>query len=380
MRLVTVALAVCAGVPLAAGQAVDYGTQAGPPDSATVRATMGIPSTTDVRGQRDTVGFASTADQMARVWELAASPPLPELADAVVAPGVAGVICPHDDYVYAGRVYRRVLPLVTARTVVLVGVFHGYRRFGVHDRLVFDTYRAWRSPDGEIPVSPMRDELLAALPAGLAVADAAMHDAEHSLEALAYWLRHVRPDLEIVPILVPDASFARFQELADALTVALSQAMERRGWRLGRDLAVAISADAVHYGPDFDHTPFGDGGVEAYVRACARDRDILARYLSGPLSDDLARAFFAACVDPERPGTYRLTWCGRFSIPLGLMVTTRLAARTAAGQAVAVPIAYATSVGWPEVAARDTGLGDTAPANLYHFVGYPGVAISLATP
>ena len=71
--------------------------------------------------------------QMAASWELSASPPAPERLGAAPAGRVAGVICPHDDYLYAGRVYRQVLPLVTARTVVLVGVFHKYRRFGVHD-------------------------------------------------------------------------------------------------------------------------------------------------------------------------------------------------------------------------------------------------------
>lgn len=379
MRTATFLLVTCVlGVSSASAQAVDYGTQPTPPTLAEVRAGMGIPSAGDVRGQRDTVGFASTPEQMARVWELSSAPPDPDTFGTEVAAGVAGVICPHDDYIYAGRVYRRVLPLVTARTVVLVGVFHRYRSFGAHDQLIFDTYRAWRSPDGEIPVSPLRDELLAALPEGMAVASAAMHDAEHSLEALAYWLRHANPAVEIVPIIVPAASFGRFQELADALSTALTTAMQARHWRLGRDLAVAISADAVHYGPDFNHSPFGEGGVDAYVRACERDRGILSHVLAGKLSDERVRTFFTTCVDPDDPGSYRLTWCGRFSIPFGLMLTSRLASRTGAGTAMGVPVAYATSVGWPELDVRDTGLGDTAPANLYHFVGQPGLAITTA--
>jgi len=372
--LVTLVLAVSS----ASAQAVDYGTQPTPPTLVEVRAGMGIPSAGDVRGQRDTVGFASTAEQMARVWELSSALPDPDGFDTTVQPGVAGVICPHDDYIYAGRVYRRVLPLITAKTVVLVGVFHRYRSFGAHDQLVFDTYRAWRAPDGDISVSPLRDELLASLPEGVAVASAAMHDVEHSLEALAYWLKHANPEVEIVPIIVPAASFERFQELADALSTALATAMGARDWQLGRDLAVAISADAVHYGPDFNHTPFGDGGVDAYVKACDRDRHILAATLAGELSDDRIRAFFSTCVDPDDPGNYRLTWCGRFSIPFGLMLTSRLAARTGAGTAMGVPVAYATSVGWPELDVRDTGLGETAPANLYHFVGQPGLAVTTA--
>ena len=38
---------------------------------------MGIPSTAGLRGQQDTVGFASTAAQMAAVWEKS-GPLLPE--------------------------------------------------------------------------------------------------------------------------------------------------------------------------------------------------------------------------------------------------------------------------------------------------------------
>lgn len=151
------------------------------PTSDEVRARMSIPSTTDVRGQRDGVGYASTAAAMARVWEVSARGPEPESFGATVQPGVLAMIGPHDDYIYAGRVYRRAFPLVTAKTVVVVGVFHGYRRFEARDHMVFDAYRAWRSPDGEIPVSALRDELVTALLEGMAVRDNLAHDFEHSI-------------------------------------------------------------------------------------------------------------------------------------------------------------------------------------------------------
>src|SRR5262249_34927071 len=154
------------------------------------------------------------------------------------APGVAAVICPHDDFSFAGRVYRRVMPLVTARTVVVMGVFHGYRRFGEHDRVVFDSYRAWTAPDGQVPVSPLRDALLKRLPHAEWVQDSAAHDSEHSLEPLVCWLRHVQPDLEIVPIIVPASHFDRLSELADHLGAALAAEMEARHWKLGRDVAI----------------------------------------------------------------------------------------------------------------------------------------------
>jgi AmmeMemoRadiSam system protein B len=72
-----------------------------------------------------------------------------------------------------------------------------------------DPYRAWRSPDGEIAISPLRAELLAGLPKDDTIEDAAMHDSEHSLEALAYWIKHLKPDVEILPVIVAAAKFPR---------------------------------------------------------------------------------------------------------------------------------------------------------------------------
>jgi AmmeMemoRadiSam system protein B len=358
-------------------QAALQPAQATPPTLDEVRKTMGIPSQGELRGQQDAVGFASKAEQMAKVWELSATPPAPEKLGEAPAPGVAGVICPHDDYIFAGRVYRQVLPLVTAKTVILVGVFHKYRRFGAHDVLVFDSYKAWRTPDGDVPVSAVREEMLALLPKGDFVRDDAAHDSEHSLEALVYWLRHLRPDLQIVPVIVPAMSFARMQELASRMAPALSRVMTTHRWRLGRDVAIVISSDAVHYGSDFKYTPFGEGGVDAYVKACQQDRSLLTGPLAGPVTAAKVERFFSTCVNPEQPSEYRLTWCGRFSIPFGMLLLERTTAALGLPAPVGNPIAYGTSISFPELPVRDLALGETAQANLYHFVGYPAVAFTI---
>jgi AmmeMemoRadiSam system protein B len=348
-----------------------------PPTLEQVRKTMGIPSHDDVRGQQDAVGFASRADQMARTWKLSATPPAPENLGNAPPPGVAGVISPHDDYIYAGRVYRQVLPLVTAKTVVLVGVFHKWRTFGAHDVMVFDPYRAWRTPDGEVPVSPLREEILARLAKSEFVQDAAWQDSEHSLEALLFWLRHERADLEIVPVIIPVMSFARMDTLASHLAVALSEVMTKHGLKLGKDVAIAISSDAVHYGDDFQYTKFGEGGVEAYVKACDQDRALLRGPLAGPVTTAKAEQFFSTCVDPEHPANYRLPWCGRFSIPFGLLLLERTTAALGLPTPVGHPLCYGTSISAPELKLKEVGMGVTAEADLYHFVGYPAVAYTL---
>lgn len=373
------ASALCAGLALCLpGQAqASLSTQPVPaqrPSLEEVRKGMGIPSHRDVRGQQDVIGFASRPDQMARIWERSAQAPAAESLGPAPAPGVTGLICPHDDYLYAGRVYRQLVPLVTARTVVLVGVFHKYRRFGAKDALVFDPYRTWHAPDGEIKVSSLREELLSRLPAGDVIQDAAMQDSEHSVEAIAYWLKHLDPKVEILPILVPSASFERFQELSAHLGQILAERMKARSWVLGRDLAIVISSDGIHYGADFKYTPYGGGGVQAYEEAMKKDRDLLKGPLAGPISGEKARAFYTAVVDPQNPDQYRMPWCGRFSIPFGLLLLRETARNLGAPSPVGCPVAFGSSISFPQIPVHDLGLGATAESNLYHFVSYPGVA------
>jgi AmmeMemoRadiSam system protein B len=339
-----------------------------------VRNDMGIRSSNDVRGQRDAVGYATRADAMAKVWELSAQGPMPESFNARVEPGVLGVIGPHDDYIYTARTYRQVFPLVTAKTVVIVGVFHRYRRFEARDQLVFDTYRAWGAPDGEIAVSPLRDELISQLPEGMAVKDAAAHDSEHSIEGIAYFLKHARADVEIVPVIIPAASFERLHELAAQLAGALASSMKKRDWQLGRDVSIVISADGTHYGEDFKFTPYGWGGVKAYAKTVEQDRKLMRETLGGIFRTQKAREFYETVVNPENPDQYRVTWCGRFSVTLGTMLIAETAKKLGMQPPRGIPVALGVSVDTPELAVRDVGIGPTAPANLYHFVTHPALA------
>ena len=345
------------------------------PSADSIRRIMAIPSQGPVRGRIDSSSYTIRPEQMAKVWDLAAAPPAPDSLGPAPPPGVAGILCPHDEFDFAARVYRRVIPLVTARTVIVIGVFHRYYKFDERDRWVFDNYRAWSATDGEVPVSSLREALLKRLPRGDWTQDSVAHDAEHSLEPLVVWLRHARPDLEIVPILVPGNHYERLRKLADDLGAALLDELKARRWTMGKDVAIAISADAIHYGPDFKQVTFGSGGPDAYAQVVAKDHALLEGPLSGAVTESKIRELFQTFVDPDHPDDYRWTWCGRFSVPLGLMVLERIG--RANGGAFAHPVAYGTSVGWPELGVRDVGITPGAPCSLYHFVGYPGVAFTL---
>jgi AmmeMemoRadiSam system protein B len=370
------ALAFSASSRPVASQTPSAPTAVSRPSVDSIRSIMAIPSHAGVRGRIDSTSYTVHPAQMAKVWELATAPPAPDsFGVAAPAPGVAGILCPHDEFDFAGRVYRRVIPLVTARTVIVIGVFHRYYKFDERDRWVFDSYRAWSATDGRVPVSSLREALLRRLPRRDWTQDSVAHDAEHSLEPLVVWLRHQRPDLEIVPILVPGNRYERLRELADHLGAAVLAELKARRWSMGKDVAIAISADAIHYGPDFHQTTFGVGGPDSYARAVMKDHTLMMGPLAGEITDAKIQALYQTFVDPDHPDDYRWTWCGRFSVPLGLMLLQRIG--RASGGAFSHPVAYGTSVGWPELGLRDIGITPGAPCNLYHFVGYPGVAFTL---
>jgi len=171
-----------------------------------------------------------------------------------------------------------------------------------------------------------------------------------------------------VPVLAPAGPWERVLALAHAFRDALDGALAARGQALGRDVAVAISADAIHYGADFAQTRFGAAGEVAYAQATALDRALLEGPMSGPATLDKTYALYETYVVPEDPDTYRWTWCGRFSVPFGMLVL--------GPRARGWPVAYETSLSAPELPLREVGMGVTAPATLAHFVGYPAVAFT----
>jgi len=356
------------------------------PSRAEVEAMMGLPSEGNlVRGQLDTVGFV--VEQPAAEEVVAAAIRLEEdsLAEQDASLGMTpedgfvGGVCPHDDHLYAGRVYVHLTERITARRVLLIGVFHKARLWDLRDQIVFDSFEAWHAPWRPMRVDELRDELIAALPPDSYVVDNAMHCREHSLEALLPFLQRGHPERTIVPILVPYMGWERMTEITDRLASAVAELMQANGWRLGRDLAIVISSDAVHYGPDFDHAPFGTD-AQAYEQAVARDNGLARDHLEGALDPDKLHGLLETLVDPGDL-SYRLPWCGRFSIPFGLELLRKIAVESGEAIPEGTLLRYGTSLSEPELPvsaeARESGLGYTAPSNLHHWVGYAAIGYRL---
>jgi hypothetical protein len=70
---------------------------------------------------------------------------------------------------------------------------------------------------------------------------------------------------------------------------------------------------------------------------------------------------------------YKWTWCGRYSIPLGLLTSFYLTELQHRKPLSGIPVGYSTSIEREPIPVKDIGMGVTAPANIHHWVGYPAI-------
>jgi len=338
------------------------------------------------RQPADTVGYATRPQQVEAAVALSDSL-LECCALPFALPGgssgagtMIGAIVPHDDYVYAAPYYSMAVRQVKAKLVVMFGVAHRARRIGLEGKLIFDDFAGWKGPYGVTRVSPLRERLVESLPGDIVLVDGGFHAQEHSLEALIPFLQHyLRRDFEILPILVTRFPGDSWEKAVRAMTSALSGILDAGGLELGRDVAVLVSADCVHYGDEewgsTGYAPFGTGR-EGYVKATAQDISIARETLEGPLSAEKIASFRGRVDSGELEWPYKVTWCGVYSIPFGLGVLGGLAAEAGREAPSGHLLGYGTSIdaGWfhepGEFRLEDTGLGATNIATDRHWVGY----------
>jgi AmmeMemoRadiSam system protein B len=257
------------------------------------------------------------------------------------------------------------------------GVAHKARQMGLEDRLVFDSFTHWIGPYGDIAISPLRERILALVPEAAYCVHDEMQRIEHSVEAKLPFLQHRNRDMQIVPILVPAMSFARMNALGAALARAIATIMEQDGHEWGSDVAMIASTDAVHYGDeDWNGRNFALYGAdaEAYAKALAHERRIIADCFDGALSPERIERFTRYTVSEHDHREYKWTWCGRYSVPLGLLVAWHLQQLRRDSPLSGTVLAYATSLDDQRIDVGDLdGMGTTAPAALRHWVGYAAV-------
>ena len=336
-----------------------------------------------LRGLADPVGFAHLATQMDRVTQRIAAQDGARLDRLLAGHGMASddrwrmAIAPHDDYAYAGFMYPLVLRNVKARTVIIFGVAHKARSLGLEDVLLFDSFTHWHGPYGPIAVSPLREKIMARLPSDSFTVNDEMQSIEHSVEAKLPFLQGANRAVRFVPILVPCMSFARMGELAQPLARALARIADEDGLDWGGDIALLSSTDAVHYGDEgWDGRSFAYYGADAagYAKALEHEHRILSDCFDGELSPERIERFTCYTVTEQDHREYKWTWCGRYSVPFGLLVAWHLARLRRAPPLYGTVLGYATSLGDQRIEVADLdGMDLTAPASLRHWVGYAAV-------
>ncbi|NTV66651.1 MAG: AmmeMemoRadiSam system protein B [Chlorobaculum sp.] len=333
---------------------------------------------TSTRGLADTVGFAHRSWQMDSVMARIRSRNRDDLLRTQQPVGTAwrAAICPHDDYAYAGWLYPAVLRNIKARTVIIFGVAHKAWRYGLENRLVFDSFSTWRGPYGKVTVSPLRNETIRRLPADMAVVHDAAQTTEYSVEAMIPFLQYQNRDVEIIIILVPPMNYERMQAISQHLAKALFAAIKRNNLRWGEDIAILISSDAVHYGDEaWDGHNFAYFGTDSRGNALAEshDREIISSCFEAELTTEKIARFYSYTTKPDNFNESRWSWCGRYAIPVGLLTALYLQRLEKSVPLTGVPIAYATSISQPHLKVDDLGMGQTAIATPRHWVGYPAI-------
>ncbi len=336
-----------------------------------------------IRTVVDTVGFSHKAEQMDQLMRRIDRLYGDQRGKTLQTLGLDTVkylplaISPHDDYTYAGDVYTYVLSRIHAPLLFMIGVAHKARRFNLQDSIVFGTFTEWQAPYGPVKISPVREEILKILPTDTYVVHDSMMAIEHSLEALIPFLQYYNKNFQIVPILVPYMSFNRMKEIALPLAKAIRQVATEHHWRWGKDYAIVISTDAVHYGDrDWGGRNFAYFGADSagYQKAVKHEFEIIQNCLTGALDLDRIRKFTEYTVQKSDYHKYKWTWCGRYSVPFGLTLAYYLSRELQTPPLNGVLLKYSTSIAHSPIPVSDLKMGITAPANIHHWVGYAAIA------
>ena len=331
-----------------------------------------------VRPVVDTIGFAHLDWQVDSIMNRINRTYANELSKSKVDSGTAWrvAICPHDDYTYASWHYPALLKNLKARTVIIFGVAHKARQLNISDQVVFDSYSYWHGPYGKIKVSPLREELLGSMPKQLWIVSDSLQRVEHSVESMLPFLQYYNRDIEIISILVPFMNVNRMTEISGQLSSAIAMTMKKNRLEWGKDIAILITTDAVHYGDeDWGGKNMALFGVDSlgYSKAVRHEHGIIDSCLVGDLNQEKVKQFVQETVQPDNYKEYKWTWCGRYSVPLGLMTAIELQKKTGGKPLNGEFVGYSTSIDHKPLPVDDLRMGRTAIATMRHWVGYASV-------
>lgn len=324
-----------------------------------------------IRHMADTVGFASKSSQMDEFMKR-----IPGINEFLKKSGNWKVcISPHDDYTYVGELYPALLSGIKSNLIIFFGVTHKARLFNLENKIIFDSFNEWEMPYGNVKISNLREDIIQALPKDDYIIHDSIQSLEHSVEAIVPFLQYYNRNFEIISILIPYMTFDKINEISEILAGVVFSAANKNGLKWGDDYAIVISSDAVHYGDEewggSNYAPFGADSA-GYEKAVAYEYEIINNCLIGDIAPEKINKFLNYTVDENDFKKYKWTWCGRYSIPFGMMTSYYL--QNLYGiKLTGSLVGYATSIDRHHIPVNDLGMGTTAPANIRHWVGYTAV-------
>jgi AmmeMemoRadiSam system protein B len=322
----------------------------------------------EVRPVRDDIGFCWQHPQMQRLIDLLAAG---DRSDYPTRDLVAG-ISPHDDYLYAGRVYYPLFKNLRTKEAVIFGVTHGTVRKEIGDPqniLLLDEYRSWSGLSREVAISPLREWLKKHLPKEDYAVSNKGHSLEHSIEALVPFLQYYNPDIKITPIMVTAMPFEKMEELSERLAAVLADYIRANDLQPGRDIFFLISADANHYGNDFNNVPFGED-EKAHRQGLEQDRHIAETAVNGTLNDEKIRNLTRELWGDSYLDYRNTYWCGKYDIPFGLLAIRKTVLKTTGRNLKGQLFHYSDTYSDGVLPLKEAGFGITAPFSLKHWVGF----------
>jgi len=286
-------------------------------------------------------------------------------------------ISPHDNYSFTGSLYYQSLRGINAPNIILIGVAHRARNFKLQDKIIFGSYDEWESPYGSIKVGSLGDAIMTRLPENDFVVHDSMQLIEHSLEAIIPWLHKKNRTTEITPILVPYINYDGIDAISGNLATAVHEIMKAKKWTFGKDVAVVISNDAVHYGDqEWSNTttmaPFGVDSVGT-EKARQLDHEIIDRCLTKDITPEKIKLFTEYTVQKEDYKEYKWVWCGRYSVPFGVSFANKLNQLENHQPLTGTFLGYQTSIDHPHIQVEDLGMEIDALTTNRHWVAYTSI-------
>ncbi len=313
----------------------------------------------EVRQIRDDVGYCWSVAQMEKLVKY-----LQGIETQVVEPNIIAGISPHDDYLYAARVYFPLFKTIKDREAVIFGVTHGTVRKEIGDPqniLLFEEFKEWRGPRKNIEISPLREFIKTRLDTSYFKVNNKAHELEHSIEGLLPFLQYFNPDIKITPVMVTVMPFERMEDVSEKLSVIITEYIKENKMVLGKDIIFLMSSDANHYGKDFNNIPFGEDST-AHRKATEQDRRIAGDYLTDLVKLEKIKKF----TDEMK----KVVWCGKYSVPFGLLTANKVVDLIMNKKLEGKILRYSDTYAEGVLPIKGTELGTTAPFSLKHWCGF----------